>query len=502
MTLSGRQLKQFRDLVVDTFTLPQFDQLLKYHFDRKRENIALGDDFKEIAFKVIEAADSEGWLQSLIVAVQTERPHHAKLKAFMGKLDSIPQEGAEGWIRWAKRQIQRHYRLLLLLLAAVSVGVFIWWYLTGSEQREAERLFLDGTDPVASVDVNDLQGWINHGRELVESSKPPFEGTLQIRVTALQRRLWVARVKASLAMILPESVQQPAKLFQQLRAEAPDVSADPELLMLLAELDEKIAQLQILLRLLPSDSLAVFTLCENQITGQLPSTLVRAGDPGPGQRIAQTAKSTGVLLVDGSPRATAFLVAPNLVMTANFAVQDVVAANRAGTWSVRRGHRIAIDFGRDRCTQESASIPVTGVRFMSDWPASEISVALLEIASQPLALSPLRLSASRPSAAESAPVALVGFPQGGGVEAPGVKSVMPGQVVRATEAPTGAPPDSLVYDLDSASGTSGAPVIDLGTGAVIGLHWGGSVGDSTKRGIAVPMWKILESRPVQAALEG
>ncbi len=88
LRLTGKQFQQFRNLIVDAFTLQRFDELLLFKLDEvkpggvKRENIALGDDFEAIAFKVIQRAQMEGWLPQLLGAVREARPAHADLLDF------------------------------------------------------------------------------------------------------------------------------------------------------------------------------------------------------------------------------------------------------------------------------------------------------------------------------------------------------------------------------------------------------------------------------------
>jgi hypothetical protein len=66
----------------------------------------------------------------------------------------------------------------------------------------------------------------------------------------------------------------------------------------------------------------------------------------------------------------------------------------------------------------------------------------------------------------------------------GVKRVQPGYVVAA-------PGDKRGFDHDAFTleGSAGSPVIDLQTGLVVGLHWGGMNQSNFRRGRATGLWK-------------
>ena len=57
--------------------LNQFDQMLKQRLNIDREDIALGDDYTEIVFKVIGEANRRSWVYKLVNAGRQERPSNA-----------------------------------------------------------------------------------------------------------------------------------------------------------------------------------------------------------------------------------------------------------------------------------------------------------------------------------------------------------------------------------------------------------------------------------------
>ena len=56
--------------------------MLLYQLDRHRENIALGDDFESIVFRVIQRAEQESWTAELLQAARELRPTDVDLFVF------------------------------------------------------------------------------------------------------------------------------------------------------------------------------------------------------------------------------------------------------------------------------------------------------------------------------------------------------------------------------------------------------------------------------------
>lgn len=90
MSLDGRQFEQFSQIVRGAFTLQRFDEMLRFRLNINREDIALGDDFQEIVFKVIRAAEMQGWFLKLLMAARTSRPDNGHLLAFAQMFDLAP----------------------------------------------------------------------------------------------------------------------------------------------------------------------------------------------------------------------------------------------------------------------------------------------------------------------------------------------------------------------------------------------------------------------------
>jgi hypothetical protein len=74
LELRGPQFRPLSEALRATFRLSQFDRLLKERIDVSREDIALGEDYTDITFRVIDAANRQGWVYRLVDAARQERP--------------------------------------------------------------------------------------------------------------------------------------------------------------------------------------------------------------------------------------------------------------------------------------------------------------------------------------------------------------------------------------------------------------------------------------------
>jgi hypothetical protein len=83
MRLTGQQYKQLREALLEAFPSKQrLSELVRFNFDKNLDAIALGDDLQEIAFKLIGAAEAEGWVERLIVAARESNPGNSRLFVF------------------------------------------------------------------------------------------------------------------------------------------------------------------------------------------------------------------------------------------------------------------------------------------------------------------------------------------------------------------------------------------------------------------------------------
>lgn len=88
--LNGRQFQQFSQILRQAFPLQRFDEMLRFRLDRNREDLALGDDYEEIAFKVIDRSQREGWTAKLLLAAREANPGNDQLLAFAQQFGIAP----------------------------------------------------------------------------------------------------------------------------------------------------------------------------------------------------------------------------------------------------------------------------------------------------------------------------------------------------------------------------------------------------------------------------
>ncbi len=82
--LTGEEHRDFRDALISAFpTLSALEQLVKFGLDKNIHALASGDDLREIAFKLIARAETEGWTNELIAAAVAENPRNPALKQFV-----------------------------------------------------------------------------------------------------------------------------------------------------------------------------------------------------------------------------------------------------------------------------------------------------------------------------------------------------------------------------------------------------------------------------------
>ncbi|WP_293059153.1 MULTISPECIES: SAV_2336 N-terminal domain-related protein [unclassified Moorena] len=99
--LAGQQYQQLTDALVDAFpSKSRLAELVEYKFSKNLDSIAMGDDLKEIVFKLIKAAQAEGWVDKLIAGARESSPDNSALLAFAQELNLAiampqPDSGAE-----------------------------------------------------------------------------------------------------------------------------------------------------------------------------------------------------------------------------------------------------------------------------------------------------------------------------------------------------------------------------------------------------------------------
>lgn len=83
MTLKGIQHEKLSEALRDAFRSPQrFNEFVKFRFDKNLYDITIAEDLREMAFKLINEADREGWIEELIVAARQSNPKNTLLFVF------------------------------------------------------------------------------------------------------------------------------------------------------------------------------------------------------------------------------------------------------------------------------------------------------------------------------------------------------------------------------------------------------------------------------------
>ncbi len=206
-------------------------------------------------------------------------------------------------------------------------------------------------------------------------------------------------------------------------------------------------------------------------------------------RVDTAVRAVGAVTDGAAPAGwigTAFLIGDRLALTASFVAQAFTAGSGRNV-KIQDGHTPGVDFSDAPGVDPAVAIvPVTGVRFIHPY----FHVALLELGPTPAGVTRLELCARVPADLSGRPVALVSY-------APSRELVLrPGLALHLDELPAscqepGEPPlPVLAHDCASSEGSAGGPIVDLGTGYVIGLHSHALNGEERRRGFAQPPWEL------------
>lgn len=188
---------------------------------------------------------------------------------------------------------------------------------------------------------------------------------------------------------------------------------------------------------------------------------------------------------------TAFLVGDGIAMT-NRHVAAVFASLQGREWKIMSGVKAKVDYREEYQRDKPEEFKVDKV--LGVHPTYDL--ALLSVAKKSgrkKAPSILKLSAKQPKTTKDADVVVIGYPafdsRNGRTEQIdifknifNVKRLQPGKSTGLAQTP-----QILGHDCSTLGGNSGSCVIDLATGNVIGLHFGGQY---LKGNVSVPLWKL------------
>ncbi|MEO8379057.1 MAG: trypsin-like peptidase domain-containing protein [Acidobacteriota bacterium] len=80
--LTGPQLAELREILLDAFELDEFDRMMQDRLDKKRQQFGLGNDYEQILYLVLGKANNYGWLPQLVRSATEVNPSHGRLYQF------------------------------------------------------------------------------------------------------------------------------------------------------------------------------------------------------------------------------------------------------------------------------------------------------------------------------------------------------------------------------------------------------------------------------------
>ena len=210
--------------------------------------------------------------------------------------------------------------------------------------------------------------------------------------------------------------------------------------------------------------------------------------------IERTIDATGRIEVVGSGMlGTGFLVAEDLVMT-NRHVAQQFCRQAADAWVLKLGVVPQVNWLGEHLRDAQATFPIAGVAAIH--PVHDLALLRLGTAKgASLRPAPLRLASRPPGEANSRALYCVGYPMKDHTRTPpevllrifadafGVKRLQPGELLSLDPAR-----QQLAHDCTTLGGSSGSPIVDLETHAVLGLHFGGT----RQENHAVALWQLAE----------
>ncbi len=182
-------------------------------------------------------------------------------------------------------------------------------------------------------------------------------------------------------------------------------------------------------------------------------------------------------------RATGFLVGPGLFLTARFVVNTLVNGLGDAQLELKPGTEVLF------VSPTQITLPVNEVRIVH--PFYEVALCHLDVesllssipathAKRKLALFGLPLASTAIDNLIDREVVAIGYPMGGD------QAVMPGRITGYMQNDLGI--KALLHDCATQGGVTGAPLIDVETGHVLGVHYAGD--RQLQANLAVPAWEL------------
>jgi hypothetical protein len=233
------------------------------------------------------------------------------------------------------------------------------------------------------------------------------------------------------------------------------------------------------------------------------------------ESIKTTSESVGRIGIRGLPQVpyagTGFMVAEDVMMTNCHVAMVFSQSGPEGEWMLRTGLDPNLDFLEDPDAQRTDSLPQTEARIedvIGIHPT--LDLALLRVT--PLGngtAKALTVMSRDPGPLAGRNLYVLGYPAPDHRNNPTVQRSIfgdryfvkrlqpgaamappPGATIRVKPCSTGAEPSDVVFhDASTLGGNSGSCVVDLDTGQVIGLHYGGQY---MHYNVAVALWRLAD----------
>ena len=214
-------------------------------------------------------------------------------------------------------------------------------------------------------------------------------------------------------------------------------------------------------------------------------------------RVALAIRAVGKVRLEGGKNpwvGTAFVVGDGLAMTASYSVSEF-AFGSCATVELKPGVQAMIDFSDAlSLSSQEATARVVRIRFIHPF----FQVSLLELEDMPAGVTALDLAAQMPSKLANRAVVVLSFADRDGRVPRALQNgiygkqlgrlfIQPGRAMQLSQTPGCPSVPALLHDCLTMRGSGGAPVVDLETGYVIGIH---THGEFLRGGYAQPTWEL------------
>ncbi|MBE9209704.1 CHAT domain-containing protein [Nostoc sp. LEGE 06077] len=142
MSLSGQQRKELQLALIDAFpTLASLEQMLAFELDKNLRVIAGEGSLQDIVFKLIQTANSQGWVEDLVRAACDSNPGNPPLRAIAERILPNPDPETSSVSSHNTPQKQTNQQQKILILTAIPHGLRL-----DKEIREIEEAIRRATN--------------------------------------------------------------------------------------------------------------------------------------------------------------------------------------------------------------------------------------------------------------------------------------------------------------------------------------------------------------------